>query len=158
MAEYHYRVTFIDTRGLKTSMGFLLADAVYADAMSAAQAIEAALELVTDANVYSSFLIEGITGATSLPGDADITDEALVVTYLSGAGDPAKFWNLRIPAPKSALFNADAVTIDITNQNLQDLVSTLSTEALVSDGESIDTEVNEGISHGFWRSVKKSTA
>ena len=47
MAEYHYRVTFVDTRGLKTSMGFLLGEEVYADAMDGAIAIEAALEPVS---------------------------------------------------------------------------------------------------------------
>ena len=157
MADFRYHVTFIDSKALKTNMQFVLADAAYAEAASAAAAIEAALELVTDANVHVSTLVEILTGDATLPADADISDEALVVTYLSGTGELPKYWNLRIPAPVDAMFNADGVTVDITYQNLQDLVSTLSAETLVSDGEAIDLDIDEGIKRGFWRSVKKST-
>ena len=157
MAEFRYHATLIDSRALRTTMQFVLADTAYVDAASAAAAIEAALELVTDANVFQSSLIEILTGDAELPNDADISDEAVVVLYLSGTGEWPKYWNLRIPAPVDAMFNADGVTVDITYQNLQDLVSTLSTEALVSDGEAIDLDIDEGIKRGFWRSVKKST-
>ena len=157
MAEFQYHVTLIDTKANRTSVRFDLADTAYVDAATAAAAIEAAIVLVTDASVFKSTLVEILTGDASLPADADVTDEALVVCYLSGTGEVPKYWNLRIPAPKEAMFNEDLVTVDITYQNLQDLVSTLSTEALVSDGESLDLDINEGISHGFWRSVKKST-
>jgi len=113
--------------------------------------------LVTDASVFKSTLVEILTGDASLPADADVTDEALVVCYLSGTGEVPKYWNLRIPAPVEAMFNEDLVTVDITYQNLQDLVSTLSTEAKVSDNESLNLDIQEGIKNGYWRSVKKST-
>jgi len=157
MAEFQYHVTLIDTKANRTSMRFDLADTAYVDAATAAAAIEAAIELVTDASVFKSTLVEILTGDASLPADADVTDEALVVCYLSGTGEVPKYWNLRIPAPVEAMFNEDLVTVDITYQNLQDLVSTLSTEAKVSDNESLNLDIQEGIKNGYWRSVKKST-
>jgi hypothetical protein len=157
MATFFYHVTLIDTKALKTNLRFMLAATDYVTARADATDIEYALGLVTDANIYQSSVIEQVTGAADLPADADITDEALVVTYLSGTGEIPKFWNLRVPAPVAAMFNADGVTVDITYQNLQDLVATLSTKALVSDGEAIDLDIQEGIASGFWRSVKKSS-
>ena len=158
MASFTYVATLIDTKGLKTSLRFPLAEIGHTEALADAALISSKFAAVTDANFYSENLVENISGSTALPADADITDEALVVTYLSGTGELGKFWNLRIPAPADAVFNADLVTVDITNQALQDLVLELSQSALVSDGEAISLDIQEGISHGFWRSIKKSTA
>jgi hypothetical protein len=158
MSDFVYRVTLIDTKALKTSLSFALSDTVYADAVTAIGLFATALGLVTDANIYSEHLIEVISGGVALPADADITDEALVVTYLSGAAEVPKYWNLRIPAPVDGLFNADGVTVDITDTDLVDLVLNIATNCFVSDGEVVDVSVDDGISHGFWRSVKKSTA
>jgi hypothetical protein len=156
MPEFVYRATLIDTKGLRTTMSFNMADPAYADAILGAAALETALEAVTDANILASSLTEKITGDGTKPADADVTDQALVVCYLSGAGEPEKFWNVRIPAPIDGMFNADLLTVDITNQPLQDFVATISSECLVSDGEPINLALQEGIHSGSWRSVKKN--
>lgn len=158
MSEFVYRVTLIDTKALKSTLSFALSDTVYADAVTAIGLFATALGLVTDANIYSEHLVEIISGGVALPADADITDEALVVTYLSGAAEVPKFWNLRIPAPVAGVFESDGITVDKTDADLIDLILNLATNMYVSDGEVIDTTQDDGINHGFWRSVKKSTA
>ena len=158
MGDFSYVATLIDSKGLKTNLRFELVQAAHADAVADAAVISAQLASVTDALFYSENVIQNISGSATVPaiGVADISDQAVVVCYLSGSGEVAKYWNLRIPAPKAALFNADQLTIDITNQDLQDLVADLSTKVLLSDGESINLALTEGIKSGAWRSVKKN--
>lgn len=158
---WKYSTTLIDEHSHKTTLSYLIpADEVDIDTEFAAVhavmlLVELALAAVTDANVYSERLTYLVSGDPTIPADADISDEAAVVCYLSGTGDPAKFHVVRIPAPIDAMFNADTVTVDITNQALQDYVAELSAGVVLSDGESINLDIQEGIASGLWRSVKK---
>jgi hypothetical protein len=152
---FRWSVTLIGTNSLKTTLNFMIPQALYVDADAAALQLLVALQAVTDANVYSETLTEIRSGSTALPADADVTDEALVITYLSGTGEAAKYHPIRIPAPIAGMFLGDLVTVDITNQPLQDWVAELSQHVEVSDGESIVLDIDEGIASGYWRSVKK---
>jgi len=152
---FRWTVTLIGTNSLKTTLNFMIPEEDYEDADAAALNLLVALNAVTDANVYNETLTEIRSGAATLPSDADVTDEALVITYLSGTGESAKYHPIRIPAPIDAMFLGDKVTVDITNQPLQDWVAELSQHVEVSDGESISLDIDEGIASGYWRSVKK---
>jgi len=152
---FRWTVTLVGTNSLKTTLNFMIPEEDYADANTAALNLLVALNAVTDANVYNETLTEIRSGSATLPSDADVTDEALVITYLSGTGEAAKYHPIRIPAPIDAMFLGDKVTVDIANQPLQDWVAELSQHVEVSDGESINLDIDEGIASGYWRSVKK---
>ena len=152
---FRWSVTLIGTNSLKTTLNFMIPEEDYADADAAATQLLLVLNAVTDANVYNETLTEIRSGSGTLPSDADVTDEALIVTYLSGTGEAAKYHPVRIPAPIDAMFLGDKVTVDITNQPLQDYIAELSQHVEVSDGESINLDIDEGIASGYWRSVKK---
>jgi hypothetical protein len=119
--------------------------------------VKNAFAAVTDANFYSESLALLVGGSPALPAAADITDEAAIVAYLSGTGEAPKFHVVRIPAPIDGMFNADKVTVDITNQPLQDYIAELAAGVVLSDGESINLDEDEGIKSGSWRSVRKSS-
>lgn len=166
-STYEAAITLVDTKNLKTTLRWkgifsgVDAAAEFASATAAIAALQSALEAVTDANVYKTTLTLLVDGGTALPADADITDEAAVVCFLTAAGVAPEYHVLRIPAPISALFESDGVTVDETNAALQSYVDEFDQPDVgfqVSDGEYIDTTNENGISHGYWRSRAKSTA
>lgn len=159
-----WRATFVlvDTKALKTTLNFIyeadnltLADE-FADANTAMDDLKTDLDAVTDANFYSETLTLLKSGNQALPADADITDLAKVAVHLSPAGEIPKYATLRIPAPISALFESDGVTVDETNANLIAYVAELANWT-VSDGETIQTANDNGIASGWWASASKST-
>ena len=160
---WRYSAVLVDTNALRTVMNFIMPqdevslDLEFAAADAAMLQIKTTLGAITDANFYRETLSLLVGGSAALPADADITDEAAVLTYLTGAGEVPKFHLIRVPAPIDGLFLGDGTTVDDTVQALIDYISDLESYVEVSDGEVIDTSVNNGISYGFWRSVKKSS-
>ena len=161
---FRYSITMIDERALRTTLNFMMetSEATSAEnftlAVTEGAAITAALLAISDALVYAENLTFLVSGASSLPADADITDEAVVVCFLSEAAEIPKYHVLRVPAPVDAMFEADGVTVDETLAALITYVAALdeNTSVVVSDGEVINTDLENGISHGFWRSIKKT--
>ena len=159
---WRYSITLVDSNALKTVMNYIIpasgADltAEFTEAEGAAQLVKTALDALTDANFFRETLTLFMAGDSALPGDADITDEAAIVTYLTGAGVIPKFHTLRVPAPIEALFIGGLTDVDIANSDLITYVAELSADVEVSDGESINTAVNDGLVDGWWRSAKKS--
>lgn len=161
---YRYTVTLVDQRAHKSTVSYLmpLSEATEVEnftiAATDAALINTALDAVTDANIFSETLSALLSGTSSLPVSADVTDEAAIVCFLSEAAEIPKYHVLRIPAPIDALFEADEKTVDETNAALIAFVDAVSetNSVQVSDGEQINVDLENGISHGFWRSVKKS--
>jgi hypothetical protein len=161
-SDWKYAVTLLGSNAMKTTLVYnfhsdeaLLADALAA-LVTASGLVATSLGLISDANIYNESLTYLMGGSPALPGDADITDEAVVITFLTGAGVIPKYHPIRIPAPVSTLFESDLITVDETDTDLIAYVALLEASWQVSDGESIDTEVENGIASGWWRSVKKS--
>lgn len=161
-SDWRYTVTLLGSNALKTTLVYnfhseeaLLADALAA-LVTASGLINTSLGLLSDANIYNESLTYLMGGSPALPSGADITDEAVVVCFLTGAGVIPKYHPIRLPAPVSALFESDLITVDETNANLITYVGLLETSWQVSDGESINTAVDNGIASGWWRSVRKS--
>lgn len=156
-------VTLVDTKGLKSTVNFIqeLTETLLSEdfAIAAVQHADlvTALELVTDANVYSEQLTVGMGGSPALPADADITDMGMVQTYLNATGEVGKYHTLRIPAPVDGIFETDLVTIDKADAALVAFVAEVGGYFVVSDGESINLTIDDGIAGGSWASVKKST-
>lgn len=160
-SDWKYAVTLLGSNALKTTLTYnfhseeaLLADALAA-VVTALGLINTSLGLLSDANIYNETLTYLIGGSPALPADADITDEAVVITFLTGAGVIPKYHPIRIPSPVSALFESDLITVDETLADLITYVGLLEASWQVSDGESINTAVDNGIASGWWRSVKK---
>lgn len=156
-----YRITLQGTKSKDTTtLTFNLDDfpepVDFATVLSAADQIRGALVDITDANVKG----ESVTGVVSednqLPADADTTDEAVISVHLNAPTEAEKLASLRIPAPIDAIFQADGITVDVTNALLQQYVQQVAQHATVSDGEKIDTTSGTaGISAGYWRSKAK---
>lgn len=160
-----YRGTFvlIDERAVKTSLNYIMEiddvgglGAEFELAVTAMATLKTSLALITDANFYSETLAHLIAGDSAVPTDADVTDVAQVITYLTGTGVAPKFHTVRVPAPVDGIFNADQVTIDKADVDLIGYIDDLSTLVLVSDDESIVTDIDNGIAGGGWSSVKKN--
>ena len=129
----------------------------FAEANTALSNIVTALEGVTTANIIRASLSWDQV-QSGVVGLGDVTDEAAVSVYLNGAGELKKLHTLRIPAPQSDLFTAgDPNKVDITSPDLIAYVGALQAYALVSDRETIQTAVQNGIDGGYWRSVSRST-
>lgn len=161
-SDWKFNVTLLGSNALKSTLTYyfhsdeaLLADALAA-LIAAKDLVITSLGLLSDANIYNQNIVLLLGGSPALPADADITDEAVVITFLTGAGVIPKYHPIRIPAPVSGLFESDLVTVDESNSDLIAYVGLLEASWQVSDGESINTAVENGIATGWWRSVKKS--
>ena len=161
-SDWKYKVTLVGSNSLRTTLIYnfhsdeaLLADALAA-IVTASGLVATELGQLSDANIYNEDITYLVGGSSTLPADADISDEAVVMCYLTGAGVIPKYHPIRIPAPVSGLFESDLLTVDETNADLITYVGLLEASWQVSDGEAIDTEVDNGIASGWWRSVKKS--
>lgn len=165
-SDWECAITLVDSKALKTTLRFkgtfsgLDITDEFGLASTALSDLVTDLEAVTDANVYKQSLTLIAGGGTALPADADITDEAAIVCFLTAAGVAPEYHTLRIPAPIEALFESDKVTVDESNAALQAYVAEFDKQDVgfqVSDGEYIETANENGISHGFWRSRAKSS-
>jgi len=156
-------ITLVDTKGIKSTVNFRqdLDEATLAEdfAIAAVQHgdLVTQLMLVTDANRYSESLTVAMGGSPALPADADVTDMALVQTYLNATGELAKYHTLRIPAPVDGIFETDLITIDKEDAALIAFVAEVGGYFVVSDGEVINLAIDDGVAGGSWTSVKKST-
>ncbi|MGD8327720.1 MAG: hypothetical protein PVF65_12480 [Sphingomonadales bacterium] len=161
-STWRHTFVLVDSNKLKTTLNFkseqsgVDIDAEFSDANTADDLLAVALAAVTDANIYSRSLTYVKGGSPALPADADITDVAIVLAYLTGTGVLPKYATLRIPAPVAGIFGADGVSIDKTDTDLIAYVAELAADFVVSDGEPIVTDIDDGIAGGSWTSVKKT--
>ena len=161
---WRYTVTLVDERALRTVLNFMSEqDGIglseeFDSLMIDAAALLSDLLAVSDALLYSETATYLMGGDTALPADADISDEAAIVCFLSAAAAVPKYHVLRIPAPIDALFESDGVTVDESNAALIAYIDNFDTAFQVSDGEPVIVANENGISHGFWRSRAKKGA
>lgn len=153
---YIYKITLQGhTKDDKTTLTFDIGEPVdHVAALAAANQIRGALVDVTKANVARETLTDVIYEDGTRPADtsADTFEEGVVLTFLNQALEAEKLWPLRIPAPIEALFLSDAQTVDTSNALLIQLVQQVGQHAYVSDGEQINTALQNGINYGYKRS------
>ena len=164
-SDWRYTVVLIDDKSVKTTLNFRanISGLGLSEEFDAAQIMAGNLltdlQAVSDAAVYSESLTYIIGNSEALPADADVTDELVVLVWLSDVGQVNKQAALRIPAPIAAAFESDGTTLDKTNGAVQNYVANFGTDLWeVSDGESVVTSRDNGIVSGHWRSRAKSTA
>ncbi len=167
--NFVYSITLVDQRAHRTTLNYKMfyngatQSENFDSATSDGAAIAAALLAVSDALVATERLTFEVGGSTSVPAAADVTDEAAVVCFLSEAAEIPKYHTMRVPAPVAALFEADEKTVDETNAALITYIAAVGEQVgdigvIVSDGEQINLDLENGISHGFWRSLKKRSS
>lgn len=126
-------------------------------AFSAATQIVDAYRLVSDARIESSLRAVHDDGGVTVAG-GDATENALMNVYLDNVG--SKIAQFYIKAPTAAIFSAASGpnydVVDLTDADVIDFVLQLSQHAFISDGEQIDTTVNNGMNSGK-RVTKKYT-
>jgi len=139
-------VTLVDSSGVNTANKQY--DLVAADGTAAAAAaadVLAALAGVSDAAVKGYTIGERFaeTGTFTLPTDAEIENQALLVGRLDG--NPFKKWSTTIPAPKIGIFvsstGANRNVVDLTDAAVvayRALFQSPGNVATVSDGETLD--------------------
>lgn len=158
---FEYGVQLMGSNGRKTSINFDLGDVLdHTTALASAGALKAALLTVTDATIAQERLSHVIPGSQTIPAaGVDVFEEALVTVHLNPVTSLPKYHNLRIPAPKIALFEAqtgagrDIISKD--NADLQAFVQAIIDEAYVSDGEKPNnTHQYNGIANGK-RNIRK---
>jgi len=139
-------VTLVDSSGVNTAVKhYELVAADGTEAADAADTILTALAGVTDAAVKGYVIGERFaeTGTFTLPTDAEIENQALLVGRLDG--NPFKKWSTTIPAPKIGIF----VLSTGPSRNIVDLADTAvvayralfqspGNVATISDGETLD--------------------
>jgi hypothetical protein len=125
----------------------------YAAASAAANQIRGALVAITKAFIRESRLTELVETSALRPTDesADCFEEAVVTVYLVDANEE-KLHTVRVPAPETALFLSDGMTVDTGNALLIQYVQQLAQHSFVSDGDVIDDANNNGIYKGYKRS------
>jgi hypothetical protein len=129
----------------------------YLNAQTAAGQIVGALTAVTDAEIAKEWVVIVNQESNVIPADAEINEEALIAVHLNAPSEAEKLANVRIPAPIAAMFQTDALTVDLTNANLVQYIQQLAQHSTVSDGEQIDTTTGtDGMKHGYWRSKAKT--
>lgn len=139
-----------------TTMTFDLGDpADHVAALAAAVQVKGALVDITNAFVSREVLSQVLSEDDTRPAAGiNVFSEAVVTTYLNATG--TKKHAVRIPAPIEALFSAgDAQTVITSNALLIQYVQQLSQHTFVSDNESIDTTITDGIKSGYKRSKKR---
>lgn len=139
----------------RTTLVFNIGEpADHAAAQSAINQIRGALVDITKAFVAKIVLSEVLESDGQRPADtsADCFEEAAVSTYLNDALDAEKLHTIRVPAPIEALFLSDASTVNTANALLIQYVQQVSQHSFVSDGEKINTAIDNGIKQGYKRS------
>lgn len=169
MADYLFQasVTLTDSKQLKSTLNFrrviddLTPEAAFATANAEWGDLITDLKAVTDAAVTRSavtFLDVAPLEAIPAEGVADISDEGVVMCWLSDVGQLDKYAALRIPAPID-MFESDQKTLDKTNAQVIAYVANFGPAKWeVSDGENVVVSRDDGIQGGHWRSRAKSTA
>jgi len=121
----------------------------YDAAVSALNQIAGAYAAVTDATIAQSTLTS-IVSTSAVAGAGDVFENAMVNVYLDAAGE--KVSQLYWPAPTIDIFLAAAGVnrdvLDTADADVIQLVQQFSQHAFVSDGEQINTTVNNGIKNG----------
>ena len=144
-----------DEAGNRSRKAYSVVGATHAAALTNAQTILTDLNAVTDALVYSYSVAERYVEDTSIYGAAgsEVENIAEVICPLEvGAGEPAKYFAERIPAPNIGLFQGttgpEKNLVDLTDAALISYLDNMTDEtgygtpgpdaiALVSDGEKI---------------------
>lgn len=165
-STWRYSVTLIDSKAIKTTLNYeglfsgLSLEDEFGLAQTAAADMKAALLDITDALVYREALAYQIGGGTSLPADADVTDELAIIAFLTADDVAPEYATLRVPAPVDAVWESDGITLDKTNADVIAYVALFDLPDngfQVSDGQYVETDNQDGISSGHWRSKAKST-
>jgi len=158
---FQWKATFIftDERGNKTRRTYKKETAGLDMAtegpqvMAQVSALVADFEAVSGASVTASVAVVDTTvGGGAAAAGSDVSNVAQVNVYL----DPPpleKLANLAIPAPVDALFVGGAAGTDvlITDAALIALVANFAADWEISDGENVDTSIQNGIKDGEWR-------
>ena len=121
----------------------------YALAETAVNQIAGALAAVTDATI-ASVTLTGTVSESTAAGAGDVFENAMLNLFLDAAGEKKTQWY--VPAPSIGVFLAtegkNRDVVDTADADIIQLVQQLSQHAFVSDGEQVDTTVNNGIENG----------
>lgn len=127
----------------------------YSAADSAINQIAGALAAVTDATI-SLVTLTGVVSESAAAGAGDVFENAMMNLFLDPAGEKKTQWYA--PAPSIGIFLAtdgkNRDVVDTADADVIQLVQQLSQHAFVSDGEQVDTTINNGIESGI-RVVRK---
>lgn len=160
MAQFYGRVQLQGhTATDRTTLVYDLGDlALPADAVAAMLVIRNALQAVTNAVVRQASITQLLESDGTRPSDpsSDTFEEAAIITLLNEEGEAEKMHVVRIPAPVIGLFLDDHQTVNTSNAALQAYVSALADHVFVSDGEKINSALdNSGIKYGYKRSKSR---
>lgn len=167
MTVFTAMVTLVGLDGKEVKRKFDLGDFTtgtpandYAAAENAISQIAGALAAVTDAAVRRVTLTAIQAEDLVTAGAGNVYENAMVNVYLDAAGE--KVTQLYIPAPSVGIMLAasgpNLDKVDSADADLIQYVQQVSQHAFVSDGEQIDTTINNGIDSGIRtvRSLKLS--
>jgi len=137
------------------------AGAEYLLAVAALNAISGALDDITAGIIYFTRVYANVQESALVPTseDARIYVNAVIACHIGASGEVAKYATVRVPAPVDALFVGDEGdgesedVVDVTNANLQAYIDALEANALVSDGETINTALG---TNGMYRGRRVS--
>jgi hypothetical protein len=134
-------VTLRDGLGRKATLAYLMTAALYADAVTDAATVLAALAAVTDAEIdayeISSRFYE------NAPANPAITVQNREKASLTLAlTEDAKYANVQIPAPNAGIFTTDPNVVDTADLALTAFTDLFTNELYVSDGEVATGVVN----------------
>jgi hypothetical protein len=123
--------------------------------VAALSAVYDALDAIT-AGTIEEVSIKSIisTDATQPAYGVNTREQAVVTSYLNATG--TKLHNVVIPSPTDAIVNPNGMDVDVTDADLIAYIAALAANVQVSDGESIDTTVSNGMKEGHTRTVSKS--
>jgi hypothetical protein len=134
------------------NLGNLLDEAAGVAALSEVYNALAAITLGTIEEVSIKSIVS--TSAAQPAYGVNTREQAVVSAYLNAAG--TKLHNVVIPAPVDEIVNPNGMDVDVTNADLITYIAALADNVQVSDGESIDTTVTNGMKEGHTRTVSKS--
>ena len=138
MAFWKYSITAVGSAGVKSTLNFMLREALYADAVVSGGNCLTAFQAVSDATVIRTTLalVDEIGGA--LPANVDLAIQGTLTGKVAGT---QKGITLRWPAPKDALRlgpdGEEYNELDLSNAAVMaywDLFEATG-EAYISDGE-----------------------
>lgn len=109
-------IHYVDRNG-RTACAFLTTQDQSAGGAGAYSPVAAALQACSDAAIIAvQFQTTIVISATPSEGDYDsVLDKAVILVPISGE---ARSTRLEIPAPKSTIFRADHVTVDLENDDI----------------------------------------
>jgi hypothetical protein len=109
-------IHYVDRNG-RTSCAFLTTQDQGEGGAGAYADVAAALQACSDAAIIAiQFQTTVLVSATPSTGDYDsVLDKAVILVPISGE---ARSTRLEIPAPKSSIFRADHVTVDLANADV----------------------------------------